>query len=86
MSGGFLYVLELRAVFERRGNERRAHQVSGVAAVEPELGGVFAHHAIDRVGVHSSAFVPGFAIVVQWPEQGSVDVGSATRKLITEVR
>jgi hypothetical protein len=75
---GLLYVLELGAVFERRRDECRAHRVRR-AAVKPELGGIFPDHAVDRVGVHPSVFVPAFAIVVQPPEQGPVDIGRLAR-------
>src|SRR6185312_15204721 len=39
-----------RAVFERRGDEGRAHRMRRVAAIEPERAGVFPDHAVDRVG------------------------------------
>ena len=52
VAGGFLHVYELRSVFERRGDESGAH-VCRVAAIEPECCGVFAHDAIDRVGIHA---------------------------------
>jgi len=41
-----------------------------VAAIESELAGAFSDHAVDGVGIHPSAFVPAFAVVVQRPEQG----------------
>jgi hypothetical protein len=53
VSSGLLHVLKLRAVFERGGDEGRAHRVRRVTAVEPELARVFAHHAVDRVGASS---------------------------------
>jgi hypothetical protein len=34
------------------------------SAVEPELAGVFAYHAIDRIGVRAPAFVAPLAIVL----------------------
>ena len=71
MPGCFLHVLELGAIFERRRNECRAHRVRRVAAIKPELGSTFSHHAIDRVGVHPSALVPAFAVVLERPEQGA---------------
>ena len=69
MPGGFLHVLKLGAVFERRGDEGGAHRVRRVAAIEPERGGVFPHDAIDRVGVHAPAFLAALAIVLEGPEQ-----------------
>jgi hypothetical protein len=45
--GGLLHVLELGAVFERCRDESGAHRVRRVAAIEPELAGIFSDHAID---------------------------------------
>jgi hypothetical protein len=47
--GGLLNVLELGAVLERHGDKRGAHRLRRVAAIEPELGSVFPHRAVDRV-------------------------------------
>jgi hypothetical protein len=61
-------------MLERGGDEGGAHRVRRVAAIEPERDGVFAHHAIDRVGVHPPAFVAALAIVFERPEEGALDV------------
>jgi hypothetical protein len=73
---GLLYVLKLRPVFERRRNEGGPHRVRRVAAIEPDLAGIFPDHGVDSNGVHAAAFVPAFAIVVQRPEQGPVDIAA----------
>src|ERR1700730_15600282 len=39
-ASGLLHVLELRAVFERRRDERRAHRMRRVAAIEPKRAGM----------------------------------------------
>jgi len=69
MPGGLLHVLELGAVLERRGDERGAHRVRRVAAIEPERAGIFPDHAIDRIRVHASALVAALAVVFERPKQ-----------------
>jgi hypothetical protein len=81
MPGRLLHVLELGAIFERRGDEDGAHRVRRVSAVEPELGGVFAHHAVHRVGTRSSSLAPALPVVPQRPEQRSIDVGAVAGEL-----
>jgi len=73
--------LELGAVLVRRRDDCRPHRVRRVDSVEPELVGVFPDHAVDRAGIHPSAFVPAFVIVSQRPEQGSVDIGRVAGEL-----
>jgi hypothetical protein len=71
MPGGRLHVLELGAVLERCGDEGGAHRMRRVTAIEPERGRVFPDHAVDRVGVHPSAFVLALAVMLERPEQGA---------------
>jgi hypothetical protein len=53
--------------------------VRRLAAIGPELAGIFAHNAIDRVGVHPPALVLPLAIVLERAEQGPVDIGATGR-------
>jgi hypothetical protein len=48
----------------------------GVTAIETEGGRVFAHHAVDRVGVHAASLVAAFSVVLERPEQRPVDIGA----------
>jgi hypothetical protein len=66
---------------ERRGDEGGEHRVRRVAAIEPELAGIFPDHAVDRVRVHAPALVLALAVVLERPEQRPVDVGAVPRGL-----
>ena len=59
-------------VFERRGDESRAHRVRGVAARKAEGARMLAHHPIDRVRVHSPAHPIGPAFVLERPKYRSI--------------
>src|ERR1700756_1721974 len=78
MASGFLHVFELSAVFERGGDEGSAHRMCRVAAIEAERGGIFAQDAIDRIGVHTATLVSPFAVVLERPKQGPVEIGALT--------
>jgi hypothetical protein len=73
--GGLLHVFELRAVFERRGDERRAHRMRRVTARLPDRRGIFPGDAVDRVRVHRAARVALLAVVMQRSKQWAVTVG-----------
>ena len=74
MPGRLLHVLQLRAVFERGGDEGRAHRVRRVAAPKADRRRVFPHQAIDRVGVHSAGRVERLGVAAQRPEQRRVEL------------
>lgn len=80
MASGFFYVFQLRAVFQRRGDEGGAHRVRRVAAIEPERTCVFPHDAIDPVRVHAPAIVRPLAVVLQRPKHRPVAVVSIDTK------
>jgi hypothetical protein len=67
VSGSFLHIFELHSIFERCGAEGSTNRVRRVAAVEPELAGVFPDGAIDRIRVHAPAFLLALAILLQRP-------------------
>src|SRR5258707_3939206 len=64
----------LEAVFECSGDEGGAHRVGRAAAIEPEPGRKFSHHAIDGIRVHRPANILALAVGTQRLEQRAVPI------------
>lgn len=86
MPGGFLHVLQQRAVLKRRGDECRPHRVRRISSRLSDQCRVFPDHAVDGVRAHRAADMVLFPVVVEGPEQRTIHITAVSGSLYIEAK
>jgi hypothetical protein len=74
MSSGALHILQLRAILQRGGNERRPHRVRRIAMPEPQLLDICLHNRVDVHGTEVSAERLGDSGRGSWGARGGIPI------------
>ncbi len=74
--GCFLHVLQLSAILQRRGDERRPHRVGGITPRQADAGGIFPHHAVDGIRVELARRVVRLGVAAHRSEKWPLMLGT----------